>query len=259
LIAGRGSKVRRDRSWPCRLRSRCWLRWHGSVPLYRPSAAGSPPAPVTAAHPRARTHSAGIPKPAKAAGLLAREHHRVASIRRSFLHEVSSQLAKTHSGLALEDLPVANLIHNKRLARAITDAAWSEFARQLRYKTAWLGATWWYASAGSPRPRPVRGVAGPRSRWRWGHGPSVAMVAGWSWTGTATPPRISPPGPRQPNWMSPRSRTAKQTAGIPMPLEGKALATASAVVKPAPVNGEPTLPAPLGPRTPEKGGVRLPR
>jgi putative transposase len=44
---------------------------------------------------------------AKAAGLLAREHHRITSIRRSFLHEVSSQLAKTHSGLALEDLPVA--------------------------------------------------------------------------------------------------------------------------------------------------------
>jgi putative transposase len=76
---------------------------------------------------------------ARAAGLLAREHHRVAMIRRSFLHEVSSQLTKTHSGLALEDLPVANLIRNKRLARAITDAAWSEFARQLRYKTAWLG------------------------------------------------------------------------------------------------------------------------
>jgi len=71
--------------------------------------------------------------------LLAREHHRITSIRRSFLHEVSSQLAKAHSGLALEDLPVANLIRNKRLARAITDAAWSEFARQLRYKTAWLG------------------------------------------------------------------------------------------------------------------------
>jgi len=71
--------------------------------------------------------------------LLAREHHRITSIRGSFLHEVSSQLAKTHSGLALEGLPVANLIRNKRLARAITDAAWSEFARQLRYKTAWLG------------------------------------------------------------------------------------------------------------------------
>ena len=53
--------------------------------------------------------------------------------------------------------------------------------------------------------------------------------------------------------MSPRSRTAKQAAGSLMPLEGKALAIASAVVKPAPVNGEPTLRHPLGPRTPEKG------
>jgi putative transposase len=75
----------------------------------------------------------------KAARSLAREHNRIANIRRSFLHEVSSQLAKTHSGLAVEDLPVANLIRNKRLAQAITDAAWAELARQLRYKTAWLG------------------------------------------------------------------------------------------------------------------------
>ena len=75
----------------------------------------------------------------KAARLLAREHNRIANIRRSFLHEVSSQLAKTHSGLAVEDLPVANLIRNKRFAQAITDAGWAELARQLRYKTAWLG------------------------------------------------------------------------------------------------------------------------
>jgi putative transposase len=75
----------------------------------------------------------------EAARLLAREHHRIADIRRSFLHEISSQLAKTHSGLAVEDLPVGNLLRNKRLARAITDAAWTEFSRQLRYKTAWLG------------------------------------------------------------------------------------------------------------------------
>ena len=75
----------------------------------------------------------------KAIHLLAREHNRIANIRRNFLHEVSSQLAKTHSGLAVEDLPVANLIRNKRLAQAITDAAWGEFARQLQYKTAWLG------------------------------------------------------------------------------------------------------------------------
>jgi putative transposase len=75
----------------------------------------------------------------KAARMLAREHTRIANIRRNFLHEISSKLAKTHSELAVEDLPVANLIRNKHLAQAITDAAWAEFARQLRYKTAWLG------------------------------------------------------------------------------------------------------------------------
>jgi putative transposase len=64
---------------------------------------------------------------------------RIANIRRSFLHEASSQLAKTHSRLAIEDLPVANLIRNRRLARAVADASWAEFARQLRYKTAWMG------------------------------------------------------------------------------------------------------------------------
>jgi putative transposase len=40
----------------------------------------------------------------------------------------------------LEDLAVANLLTNRYLARAIADAAWAEFARQLCYKAAWFGA-----------------------------------------------------------------------------------------------------------------------
>jgi putative transposase len=76
---------------------------------------------------------------AKAARLLSREHARIANHRRNFLHEASSQLAKTHGRLAIEDLPVANLVRNKHLARAIGDAAWAEFARQLTYKAAWFG------------------------------------------------------------------------------------------------------------------------
>jgi len=45
-----------------------------------------------------------------------------------------SQLVKTHDRLCIEHLAVANLVRNKHLSRAITDAGWSEFARQLRYK-----------------------------------------------------------------------------------------------------------------------------
>jgi putative transposase len=186
------------------------------------------PRPLARRQRRLRRRSRGVARTqrgsrnrARAAGLLAREHHRVAMIRRSFLHEVSSQLTKTHSGLALEDLPVANLIRNKRLARAITDAAWSEFARQLRYKTAWLGGDLvvcdrWFAST-----KTCSRCGRAAQQMALGHGPSVAMVAGWSWTGTATVPRISPPGPRQPNWMSPRSRTAKQAARSLMPWRGR--------------------------------------
>jgi putative transposase len=77
---------------------------------------------------------------AKAIRRLSREHARIANIRRSFLHEVSSQLVKTHDRLCLEDLAVANLLRNRRLARSISDAAWTELARQLDYKADWFGA-----------------------------------------------------------------------------------------------------------------------
>jgi len=52
---------------------------------------------------------------------------------------VSSQLVKTHDRLCLEDLAVANLIANRRLARAISDTGWAELARQVAYKQAWRG------------------------------------------------------------------------------------------------------------------------
>jgi putative transposase len=77
---------------------------------------------------------------AKATLRLSRQHARIADVRRSFLHEVSSQLVKTHDRLCLEDLAVANLMTNRYLARAIGDAAWTELARQLGYKAAWFAA-----------------------------------------------------------------------------------------------------------------------
>jgi putative transposase len=75
----------------------------------------------------------------KAARRLSREHARIVNQRRSFLHQTSTRLAKTHGKLVIEDLNVAGLMRNVRLSRAIADSAWAEFGRQLRYKTAWLG------------------------------------------------------------------------------------------------------------------------
>jgi putative transposase len=94
---------------------------------------------------RTRSRAASRTQPrssnhAKAVRRLSREHARIANMRRSFLHEVSSQLVKTHDRLCLEDLAVTNLLGNRKLARAISDAAWTELARQLGYKAVWYGA-----------------------------------------------------------------------------------------------------------------------
>ncbi|MFG3523061.1 RNA-guided endonuclease InsQ/TnpB family protein [Nocardia nova] len=68
---------------------------------------------------------------------LRRHHRHVADIRRHFLHSVSNRLVKTHDRLVLEDLDVAGMLRNPRLARAISDASWAEFARLLEYKQRW--------------------------------------------------------------------------------------------------------------------------
>jgi putative transposase len=75
----------------------------------------------------------------QAAAKLGRHHYHVANMRRHFLHQVSNALVKTHDRLVIEDLHVFGMLANCRLARAISDAAWAEFARLLGYKQAWRG------------------------------------------------------------------------------------------------------------------------
>jgi putative transposase len=86
-----------------------------------------------------------------AAARLRRHHHHVANVRRHFLHRVSTELVKTHDRIVIEDLNVAGMLANHRLARVISDAGWSEFARLVRYKQAWragqlIEANRWYPS-----------------------------------------------------------------------------------------------------------------
>ncbi|MFE1592249.1 RNA-guided endonuclease InsQ/TnpB family protein [Nocardia sp. NPDC058705] len=87
-----------------------------------------------------------------AAARLARHHHRVANIRRHFAHQVANQLVKTHDRLVIEDLNVTGMLGNRRLARAISDTGWADFARLLAYKQGWRGgmvaiADRWYPSS----------------------------------------------------------------------------------------------------------------
>ena len=70
----------------------------------------------------------------KAAAKVARAHRKVRNARRDFLHRGSTRLVRTADLIAIEDLPVRNMVRNRHLARAISDCGWGEFRRQLEYK-----------------------------------------------------------------------------------------------------------------------------
>jgi len=77
-------------------------------------------------------------------------HARVANLRRDGLHKLTTELAACHDTIVIEDLNVAGMVRNRRLARHITDAGWGELCRQLGYKTAWVGTRLVQAAAFYP-------------------------------------------------------------------------------------------------------------
>jgi putative transposase len=70
---------------------------------------------------------------------LARVHARAANLRENGLHQLTTRLAASYGTVVVEDLHVAGMLKNRRLARRIADAGFGLLRRQLAYKTAWHG------------------------------------------------------------------------------------------------------------------------
>lgn len=76
---------------------------------------------------------------AKTCKKIAKTHARIAFIRKDTAHKLTSYLVKNHALVAIEDLCVAGMLKNHKLASAISDSDFGEIRRQLEYKAQWHG------------------------------------------------------------------------------------------------------------------------
>ncbi len=91
-----------------------------------------------------RAHSKldkGTPERRKHRKVVARVHERLAFRRDNFTHQESRQVVNAYGVICVEDLQVNRMVHNHCLAKSITDAAWSQFFRQLFAKAEEAGRT----------------------------------------------------------------------------------------------------------------------
>ena len=70
---------------------------------------------------------------------VARIYEKITNSKDNMQHQISSKLVKNYDLIAIEDLNVKGIMANHKLAKAVSDVAWSSFVTKLKYKAQWYG------------------------------------------------------------------------------------------------------------------------
>lgn len=88
---------------------------------------------------RASKKKKGSANRKKAALRIAIQHEKIKNKRKDFLHKVSDVITKQFDTIIVEDLNTKGMMANHKLAGAIGDAGWGNFAIYTKYKSEWRG------------------------------------------------------------------------------------------------------------------------
>lgn len=97
---------------------------------------------------------------------IARLHATVANARADGLHKLPARLAAAYGTIVVEDLNVAGMMKNRRLARHVAGAGMAELRCQVCCKAAWRGGRVVVADRWYPSSRTCSGCGAVKTRLR---------------------------------------------------------------------------------------------